>query len=152
MEWKTRLRGRTATQRSKKGSEKVLGRVLGKGSQKGSEKGVCCWLYILRRDLRRGSEKGVSRRCLERPHGEYDPWGVRPTEIQKIVNENEAKLENSYFSKISHSFPSFFFLQFSGVLGLSFLSGLHDRKIHRPWMDHFLGINRPVSKPWTDHC
>ena len=26
-----------ATQRSKKGSEKVLGRVLGKGSQKGSE-------------------------------------------------------------------------------------------------------------------
>ena len=26
-----RLRGRTATQRSKKGSEKVLGRVLGKG-------------------------------------------------------------------------------------------------------------------------
>ena len=36
-----RLRGRTATQRSKKGSEKVLERVLGKGSQKGSEKGVC---------------------------------------------------------------------------------------------------------------
>ena len=35
------LRGRTATQRSKKGSEKVLGRVLGKGSLKGSEKGVC---------------------------------------------------------------------------------------------------------------
>ena len=35
-----RLRGRTATQRSKKGSEKVLERVLGKGSQKGSEKGV----------------------------------------------------------------------------------------------------------------
>ena len=28
-----------ATQRSKKGSEKVLGRVLRKGSQKGSEKG-----------------------------------------------------------------------------------------------------------------
>ena len=26
-----RLRGRTATQRSKKGSQKVLGRVLGKG-------------------------------------------------------------------------------------------------------------------------
>ena len=35
-----RLRGRTATQRSKKGSEKVLGRALGKGSQKGSEKGT----------------------------------------------------------------------------------------------------------------
>ena len=30
----TSLRGRTATQRSKKGSEKVLERVLGKGSQK----------------------------------------------------------------------------------------------------------------------
>ena len=30
-----RLRGRTATQRSKKGSEKVLGRVLGKGSGQG---------------------------------------------------------------------------------------------------------------------
>ena len=38
-----RLRGRTATQRSKKGSEKalgrVLGRVLGKSSLKGSENG-----------------------------------------------------------------------------------------------------------------
>ena len=37
--WKklgARLRGRTATQPSKKGSEKVLGRVLRKGSQKGS--------------------------------------------------------------------------------------------------------------------
>ena len=40
-----RLRGRTATQRSKKGSEKVLGRVLGEGSQKGSEKGACCGFY-----------------------------------------------------------------------------------------------------------
>ena len=40
-----RLRGRTATQRSKKGSEKVLERVLGKGSQKGSEKGVCYGVY-----------------------------------------------------------------------------------------------------------
>ena len=36
-----RLRGHTATQRSKKGSEKVLGRVLEKGSQKGSEKEAC---------------------------------------------------------------------------------------------------------------
>ena len=40
-----RLRGRMATQRSKKGSEKVLGRVLGKGSQKGSEKGACYGFY-----------------------------------------------------------------------------------------------------------
>ena len=30
-----RLRGRTATQRSKKGSENVLGRVLGKGFSEG---------------------------------------------------------------------------------------------------------------------
>ena len=40
-----RLRGRTATQHSKKGSEKVLERVLGKGSQKGSETGVCYGFY-----------------------------------------------------------------------------------------------------------
>ena len=26
----------------------------------------------------RGSEKGVSRRCLERPLGEYAPLGVHP--------------------------------------------------------------------------
>ena len=31
----TRLRGRSATQRSGKGSEKVLGRVLGKGFSEG---------------------------------------------------------------------------------------------------------------------
>ena len=40
-----RLRGRTATQRSKKGSEKVLKRVLEKGSQKGFERGFCYGLY-----------------------------------------------------------------------------------------------------------
>ena len=40
-----RLRGRTATQRSKKGSEKVLERILEKGSQKGSQKGVCYEIY-----------------------------------------------------------------------------------------------------------
>ena len=40
-----RLRGRTATQRSKKGSEKVLGGALGKGIQKGSEKGACYGFY-----------------------------------------------------------------------------------------------------------
>ena len=40
-----RLRGRTATQRSKKGSEMALGRVLGKGSQKGSEQGACYGFY-----------------------------------------------------------------------------------------------------------
>ena len=40
-----RLKGRTATQRSEKGSEEVLGRVLGKGSEKGSEKGGCYGFY-----------------------------------------------------------------------------------------------------------
>ena len=34
--------------------------------------------WVLRTVLGRGSEKGVSRRCLERPLGEYDPLGVRP--------------------------------------------------------------------------
>ena len=33
---------------------------------------------VLRRALRRGSEKGVARRCLERPLVEYAPLGVRP--------------------------------------------------------------------------
>ena len=36
---------------------------------------------VLRRVLRRGSEKGVSRRCLERPLGEYAPLGVRPKNV-----------------------------------------------------------------------
>ena len=34
---------------------------------------------VLRRVLRRGSEKAVSRRRLERPLEEYSPLGVRPT-------------------------------------------------------------------------
>ena len=51
-----RLRGRTVTQRSKKGSEKVLGRVLGEGSQKGSEKGACYGFYS-----NKGSEKGSQK-------------------------------------------------------------------------------------------
>ena len=33
---------------------------------------------VLRRVLRSGSEKGVSRGCLERPLGEYAPLSVRP--------------------------------------------------------------------------
>ena len=33
---------------------------------------------VPRRVLRRGSEKAVSRRCLERPLGEQSPLGVRP--------------------------------------------------------------------------
>ena len=30
--------------------------------------------------VKKGSEKGVSRRCLERPLGEYDLLGVRPAQ------------------------------------------------------------------------
>ena len=67
-----RLRGRMATQRSKKGSEKVLGRALGKDSQKGCEKGACYGFYS-KKGLRSGSEKGVSRRCLERPFESTPP-------------------------------------------------------------------------------
>ena len=54
-------KGRTATQRSKKGSEKVLDRVLGKGSQKGSEKGVCYGFYS-----EKGFCEGFSEAVLRR--------------------------------------------------------------------------------------
>ena len=57
-----RLRGRTATQRSKKGSEKILERVLGKGSQKGSEKGVCYGFYSRKGYSRKGFSEVVLRR------------------------------------------------------------------------------------------
>ena len=56
-----RLRGRAATQHSKKGSERVLGRVLGKGSQKGSEKGAWYGFHS-----KKGSEKGFSEGVLRR--------------------------------------------------------------------------------------
>ena len=38
---------------------------------------------VLRRVLRRGSEKAVSRRCLERPLDEYAPLGGRPISARK---------------------------------------------------------------------
>ena len=47
-----------------------MGFTVGKGSEKG---------------LRRGSEKGVSRRCLVRPLGEYIPLGVCP-KISAVKN------------------------------------------------------------------
>ena len=52
------LRGRTATQGSKKGSEKVLGRVLGKGSQKGSERGLPAVGFTVKQGSEKGSQKG----------------------------------------------------------------------------------------------
>ena len=54
-----RPRGHTATQRSKKGSVKLLGRVLGKGfSEKGSEKGDCYGFYSKKKGSEKGSQKG----------------------------------------------------------------------------------------------
>ena len=47
-----------------------MGFTVKKGSEKGSQNGV----------LRRG----VSRRCLERPHVEYALLGVRPIHLFKI--------------------------------------------------------------------
>ena len=55
-----------ATQRS----QKVLRRFWdgsGEGFSEGSEKGGLLWFFT----VKKGSEKGVSRRCLERPFGEY---------------------------------------------------------------------------------
>ena len=40
--------------------------------------GVTAKKGVLRRVLRRGSEKAVSRRWLQRPFEEYAPLGVRP--------------------------------------------------------------------------
>ena len=43
---------------------------------------------VLRRGFysRRGSEKGVSRRCPERPLGEYASLGVRPIEVHRSIS------------------------------------------------------------------
>ena len=109
-----RLRGRTATQRSKKGSEKALGRVLGKGFWEGFwEGGLFLWVLqykrVLRRVLRRGSEKAVSRRCLECPLEEYAPLGVRPLLrgpasivfiSRDTCSDSIAKLFRAFFRKI----------------------------------------------------
>ena len=40
---------------------------------------------VLRRVLRRGSEKAASRRCLERPLVEYAPLGVRPMNLYSVA-------------------------------------------------------------------
>ena len=54
--WGARLRGRTVTQRSKKGSEKVLERVLGKGSQRVLRRGPAMGFTV-----KKGSEKGSQK-------------------------------------------------------------------------------------------
>ena len=64
-----RLRGRTTTCASKKGSEKVLGRVLGEGSQQVSEEGglLCHGFHSKKVSEKRVLRRGVSKRCLEPP-------------------------------------------------------------------------------------
>ena len=48
-----------------------------------------------KRVLRRDSEKGeLSRRCLERPLGEYAPVGVRTNDCCKMEVHRDIKLEN----------------------------------------------------------
>ena len=85
-----RLRGRTATQRSEKGSEKVLERVLGKGFWgRGSGEGVLRRGSAMGFTVKKGSEKGSQKGFWEgnfqvprtRPLVEYAPLGVRPTWI-----------------------------------------------------------------------
>ena len=51
--------------------ERVLRRVLRRRPAMG---------FTVKRGYQKGSEKGVSRRCLERLLGEYTPLGVRPTD------------------------------------------------------------------------
>ena len=42
--------------------------------------------FTVKRVLRRGSEKAVSRRCPERPPGEYARLGVRPILGRRLPN------------------------------------------------------------------
>ena len=75
-----RLRGRMATQRSKKGSEKVLGRVLGKGSQKGSEKGAFFYGFCNKKKNKpseKGSQKGFWEEGFQKVPS-TPSWRVRP--------------------------------------------------------------------------
>ena len=64
---------------------------------------------VLRRVLRRGSEKGVSRRCLERPPVEYAPLGVRPKRAcQQVLRKrvsNTRKNPRAHKNKIGTSTP-----------------------------------------------
>ena len=89
-----RLRGRTATQCSKiRVLRRFWGRVMGKGA--------CCGFYskkrVLRTVLRRGSEKGVSRRCPERPLEGYALLGVRPnTELPTLKNLEKSEVETCH--------------------------------------------------------
>ena len=41
--------------------------------------------FAVKKGPEKGSEKGVSRRCLERPLGEYDLLGVRPIPAERCL-------------------------------------------------------------------
>ena len=41
--------------------------------------------FTVKKGSEKGSEKGVSRRCPERPLVEYAPLGVRPNKEQKAA-------------------------------------------------------------------
>ena len=83
----------------------VLRRVLRKGSAMGF---IYSLRRVLRRVLRRGSQKEVSRRCLERPPlRKYAPLGVHPIG----VNSSAAilKMQNPLGQKVAErKFPEFF--------------------------------------------
>ena len=60
---------------------------------------------VLRRVLRRGSEKGVSRRCLARPLGEYAPLGVHPSYVEAILHPMYCCHRNHYQINFLGIFP-----------------------------------------------
>ena len=61
---------------------------------------------VLRRVLRRGSGWGVSRKCLERPLGEYDNLGVSPKSFRIIPPKSHAgkiqETKRTHKAKKSH--------------------------------------------------
>ena len=108
---------------------------------------------ILKRVLRRGSEQGVSRRCLEHPLGEHDPLGVRPKSARHqpvvqaqilVVQAVLSGTKNEPKPKLSS--PDIFWwgrgLPHEGVGAKKFGMSLETRGIKIFWRD-FAGI------PWS---
>ena len=92
-----------ATQRSKKGSEKVLGSVLRKGSQKGSEKGACYGFAVIE-GSEKSSQKGflgvhpkTARRESFRDKSRGHP-GVIRADVQGRVGQVLNSLEKQAFA------------------------------------------------------
>ena len=69
--------------------------------------------------LRRGSEKAVSRRCLERPLVEYAPLGVRPKRFLEICRTFLENFFGLLGSQARETFPRLFgdFLAFGVATG-----------------------------------